>query len=259
MRAYPDARHAPPPARYYSARYTHWWVHPYYRWVHATVAVVTFNYAVHAWLYDWTPPARAGWVWVPGHYDGWWVPGHWMPAGPAPSSWGSHWVYVPGWWVGDTYIEGYWRIPTRGASWSWVEGHWTADGTYVWGHWEPKAQAPAGYVWEAGYWDGGEWVEGFWRPAMRKGYRWVSAAYDTDGVYEGGYWEPMEDRSGSTWIPGWFDGNEWVDGYWVTDSEYSSANPDTWAPAPGLEDGWDDAPAAPSSSDEQPLALPVSP
>lgn len=261
VRAYPDARHGPPPSRWYRPYYAQWWVHPYYRWVHATVSIVLFDYTVYAWTHDWAPPPRAGWVWVPGHMEAWWIPGHWEPAGPVPVSYGGHWVYVPGWWVGDRYMEGYYRAADRGPGWTWVEGRWTGEGVYQWGHWEPVNRTPAGYVWEAGYWDGEDWVDGFWRPQLRNGYRWVSAAFDEDGVFEGGYWEPVVDRPDSTWIPGWFDGNEWVDGYWVSNVEYNAATPDTYNPPPGFDDGWSDdtagASSTPANPDEQPLAIPV--
>lgn len=260
VRQHPEAHHAPPAARWYRAYYTRWWVHPYYRWVHATVAFALFDYEVYAWTAGWAPPPRTGWVWVPGHMEAaWWVPGHWMPVGPVPVSYGGRWTYVPGWWVGDRYLEGYYRAADRGPAWVWVEGAWTGDGVYRWGHWEPVGHTPSGYIWEPGYWDGEDWVDGFWRPALRNGYRWVSAAFNEDGIFEGGYWEPMEQRPDCVWIPGWFDGTAWVDGYWVTNAEYSSAKPDTYNPPPGTDDGWDTSTVSPTepATDEQPLAIPV--
>ena len=261
VRTYPDARHAAPAARWYRPYYARWWVHPYYRWVHATVAIVLFDWEVHAWTASWAPPARTGWVWVPGHREvGWWVPGHWVPAGPTPASYGGRWAYVPGWWIGDRYVEGYWRAVDRGATWTWVEGAWLGEGAYRWGHWEPVGRTPAGYTWEPGYWDGEDWADGFWRPQLRTGFRWVSSAFNEDGVFESGYWEPMEPRSDSTWIPGWFDGTTWIDGYWVGNTEYNAAQPDTYNPPPGADDGWGDSTtsATPASSTEdQPLAIPA--
>jgi hypothetical protein len=263
VRAYAGAHHPPPPHYWYRPWYTHWYVHPYYRWTTATVAFVWFDYTVDAWADGWAPPPRPGWVWVPGHHEaGWWVPGHWAPVGPPPAVYGGGWVYVPGWWHGTSYVEGYWRAPTRTGSWAWVDGHYQADGDYVWGHWAPVGATPAGYSWEPGYWDGEEWVEGFWRPTLRSDYRWVSAWFDDDGVYHGGYWEPDEDRPGSVWIPGWFDGHEWIDGYWVPEDEYRAADPASYTPDPGWDDGWDAAKSvdhpAPYDTDEAPLALPVS-
>jgi hypothetical protein len=56
------------------------------------------------------PPARAGWVWAPGHWR-WeggthvWHPGHWIRERPGfhwiPELWvqaGPHWHFVPGHW-----------------------------------------------------------------------------------------------------------------------------------------------------------------
>jgi hypothetical protein len=94
---------------------------------------------------------------------------------------------------------------------------------------------PDGYTWEAGFFDGEIWVEGYWRPVARGGYRWVPARTTSDGVRNGGYWEPIESRADSVWIPGWFDGNQWVEGYWVSKSEYDATDPSTWEPYAG----WD--------------------
>lgn len=246
------------PAYYwYRPYYTHWWVHPYWRWTHATVVVVGFGYAPAPWDVVWVPPVRAGWVWIPGHrtISGWWVPGHWAPAGSPPVAYGAQWVYVPGWWMGAVYVDGFWRRSAR-PGFVWVDGYYLDDGSYVRGWWAPEGGAPrAGYVWEGGYWDGEYWVEGFWRPSSRPGYRWVSSWLDEEGVFHSGYWEPVEDNPGHVWIPGWFDGETWVEGYWVEEQTYRSVDPEKWEP----EEGWDDRgdrPAQPSE-DEAPLALPV--
>lgn len=257
------AHHPPPDWHYYRPYYTHWYVHPYYRWLTATVVVVHFGFAVDPWLTVWAPPPRAGWAWVPGRYDplGYWIPGHWVPvAGPPVIYPNVRYVFVPGYWQGSVYVEGYWRAGDRDG-WIWQEGYYLPDGTYVSGHWEPAGPGPEGYVWEAGYFDGEEWVEGFWRPEFRDGYIWVSSYFDESGIFHGGYWMPAQPNPGHTWIPGWFDGRAWVEGYWVSDQEYSSADPQSWTPPEGWNAGWDsDATSAATTvapPDEAPLALPV--
>ena len=80
-----------------------------------------------------------------------------------------------------------------------------------------------------GFFDGETWVAGFYRPEFRTGYQWVGAYFDGDGIYNGGYWEPAEDKSGQVWIPGWFDGSEWEKGYWVSEREYRDADIDNWS------------------------------
>ena len=270
--------HGPPPAHvYYRAAYVNWYVHPYYRYQRAATVVVAFGFYVNPWVVTWAPPPRAGWVWSAGYYDpfGIYHPGYWSPVAPAPVYRGVSYVYVPGWWQGDIYVEGYYR-PTARSGWEWVDGAYYADGTYVAGHWVPRNNAPAGYTWEAGFYDGEQWVEGFWRPEHRNGYTWVNAYFDQDGIYSAGYWMPTEDRPGYVWVPGWFDGDRWIEGYWVTESEYYSADVESWQAPEGWNDGWDQqaepAPApsksgsratvAPESSatnaqDEIPLAIPV--
>ncbi|MCK6508016.1 hypothetical protein L6R53_32400, partial [Myxococcota bacterium] len=255
----PHVRWGPPRHHWYRPLYAHWWVHPYYRWTHATVAVVWLGFSVHAWVDTWAPPPRAGWVWIPGYWAGAiWVPGYWSPAAPVVY---TGYTYVPGWWVGDVYVEGYYRVAARDqGSWTWVDGYYLDDGTYVWGHWVPAGTAPEGYVWVPGYWDGEQWLEGFWRPERRRDYVWVGAWYDDQGIFHSGYWEPKEALAGHVWIPGWFDGEQWVEGYWVAEAEYDSADPENWQPPEGWDAGWDEAEAAqpePAEDGELPLALPV--
>ena len=244
--------HAPPPAYTgYRGWYTHWWVHPYWRWQHATVLVVTFPYAVDPWADAWIPPARTGWVWVRGHFEhGFWVPGHWAPGGRAVAGY----VYVPGWWFGNVYVSGYYRVATRD-SWRWVDGRYAADDAYVPGHWQPTTAAPDGYTWEPGFFDGETWVEGYWRPLARSGYRWVPARTTNDGVRCSGYWQPTETRVDHVWVPGWFDGNQWVEGYWVTQREYDATDPAAWEPDPGWDA--DDEGSDHSGGEERPVAIAV--
>ena len=266
LRPYPKASGPPPRYSYYRPAYSHWWVHPYYRYHHVTWSVVVgFPFVVYAWNGGWIPPARYGWVWVDGYYAGWWHPGYWRPVGVAPVYYGVHYVYVPGWWQGDLYVEGYWRPDARSdGSWTWVDGYYTEGGAYVRGHWRPANTTPEGYTWEPGFYDGEQWVEGFWRPRFRNGFVWVSSWYGDDGVYHSGYWEPTESRQSQVWIPGWFDGNTWVPGYWVTEEAYRTADPQNYQPEEGWNDGWDDeaAPAVPVDAEggsEAPLAIPVDP
>jgi hypothetical protein len=109
-------------------------------------------------------------------------------------------------------------------------------------------------VWEAGFWDGQYWVEGYWRPQTRASYAWVSPWLDDDGIYHTGYWEPTEDKPGMVWIPGWFDGDEWQEGQWVSRAEYDKADPENWQP----DAGWDDQSdkAVLPKEEEPPPALP---
>lgn len=260
VRPAPGATPPPGPA-WYRPYYTRWYVHPYYRWVVATYVVVAFTFEVQPWVVTWAPPPRAGWVWEPGYWSpmGFWVPGHWQPLSPPPSLYPTAaYVYVPGWWQGGIYVEGYWRLAERGG-WSWVDGYYLADGTYVAGHWAPSGKAPSGYVWESGFFDGEAWHEGFWRPQLRAGYTWVNAWFDQDGVYHGGYWMPTETKPDSVWIPGWFDGNRWIEGYWVTEAEYTAADPGAWTAPEGWSDGRsaESVAPAPAEGEDVPLAIPV--
>ena len=245
-----------PVVRWYRPWYTHWWVHPWYRWVHATSAVRWFDFEVYAWSPAWIPPTRPGWTWIPGyHLAGTWIPGHWRPVRTAPVYAGAAYVWVPGFWIHDAWFEGYWRIQTR-PGWVWLGGEYWPDGYYQRGYWAPTSEPPGGYVWEPGVWDGEEWADGFWRPEHRIGFRWVSSAFDEDGTFHAGYWEPIEQKPGQVWIPGWFDGQTWQEGYWVPEPEYEAADPAAWQPEEGWDDGWDVNDDGPPSGDP-PLALPA--
>ena len=226
----------------YRPYYTRWYVHPWYRAYYSTWVVVSFDFVPSPWVVTWVPPSRPGWEWIPGYYDvyGYWVPGYWAPVYSAPTYNGVQYVYVPGWWQDDLYVEGYYRPEYRDdGDWNWVEGYYLEDGTYVPGHWEPVGASPDGYTWEPGFFDGETWIEGFWRPTYRAGFTWISAWYDEDGIFHTGYWEPTQANPGAVWIPGWFDGNQWVEGYWVSEAEYSSTDPNDWQPEAGWNDGWD--------------------
>jgi hypothetical protein len=249
-----DVDHPRPANRHYWGRYSHWWVHPYYRWHHATVVVVPFGWVATPWVDTWTPPPRPGWVWIPGHWAGpHWVPGQFSPLGSPPVFGGVRFTYVPGWWLGPVYVEGYWRATDR-AGWQWLSGYYRDDGSYVWGYWAPLTPGPRGFVWERGYWDGDRWVEGFWRRESRAGYRWVAAAYGEDGIFRAGYWEPLTAQPGWVWVPGWFDGARWVPGYWVSEADYRSVDPERWAPPSGWDAG--EPPNGAEPADD--IAVPVS-
>ncbi len=245
--------YGPPIQPWYRPWYSHWWLHPYFRWTHATLGMVWFHHEVLVWQAGWTPPPRSGWVWVAGAWNGpYWVPGHWVPVAPPP----ARYVYVPGFWLGSVYVEGFWRVERRSGDWVWVRGRYRDDNSRSWGHWAPTTPSPAGYTWVKGFWDGEAWVAGFWRPEYRAGYRWVQGWFADTGVFHAGYWEPIDELPGSIWVPGWFDGQSWIPGYWVSEEEYRGADPVGWEGGEGFDAGWD-APAAPS--DEEPLALPVAP
>lgn len=271
MRAHPHATYRVPARAYYRPYYTRWYVHPYYRYRYSTTVVVGFGFSTYAWQDTWMPPYRPGWSWVGGYWSpyGYWCPGYWAPARTVVIPVG--YAYVPGWWDRDVYVDGYYRSEARDG-WDWVEGYYLDDGTYVRGHWSPTGEGPEGYTWEPGFWDGETWIEGFWRPEFRSNYTWVSAYYDSDGVFHAGYWMPLEQEPGYIWVPGWFDGNEWVPGYWEAEGQYGSLDLESWQPEDGWNDGWKagegygdgevlenntDKDAAPIVEDGAPLAMPV--
>jgi hypothetical protein len=199
--------------------------------------VVGFGFDCYAWNSTWRPPGRTGFLWVNGVWVGRvWTPGYWAPSHVTPVGYS----YVQGYWQDDTYVEGFYRSEQRDdGDWAWVDGYYLEDGTHVRGHWMPTKPGPEGYMWEPGFWDGEVWVEGFWRPEFRMDFAWVSAHFDGDGIYHSGYWAPLNEAAGYEWIPGWFDGNQWVEGYWVEQVEYQTTNPSDWAPEDGWQDGWD--------------------
>jgi len=101
----------------------------------------------------------------------------------------------------------------------------------------------------------------------------MSAYYDADGVFHSGYWMPMVEEVGFVWVPGWFDGNAWTDGYWVRENDYAQEDVEHWQPESGWNDGWEVGSGwgdgeviepsgtgpgpAPEWVDDAPLALPV--
>ncbi len=223
--------------------------------MHATTLVRSVNYSV--WVEGWAPPPRAGWEWVPGGVvQGQWWPGYWRPVSPAPIYGPATYVWVPGFWDYGVWFEGYWRIASR-PGWVWIDGVYLASRHHLRGYWLPTSDAPEGYVWEPGFWDGEDWVGGFWRPESRVGYRWVSSAFDEQGLFHAGYWEPLQDEPGMVWVPGWFDGTSGQEGYWVPQAEYEAADPAGWQPDEGWDDGWRDADDGVPDPGDPPLALPA--
>jgi hypothetical protein len=112
-------------------------------------------------------------VWVGGHpgHGGVWVAGHCARVGAPPR---AGWVYVPGYWNGVVWIGGFWRPDIR-VGFRWVEARVAEDGAYEAGYWEPEDEGPPGTVWRPGYWDGARWIEGGWVPVSQY------EAYGPDG------------------------------------------------------------------------------
>lgn len=247
VRNHPDGGPAPRHSSY-RGYYGGYYCHPWYRYQYYTTATVWFGFGVYPWTPGWIPPARYGWGWVPGYwYFGWWHPGYWRPTVVVPVGY----VFVPGWWQTETiYVEGYYRKAER-SNWRWVDGHYLDDGTFVRGHWVPVGDHPEGYTWVPGFWDGERWMEGFWRPEYRKGFRWLDGFYDENGLFQAGYWVPVGTRPGMVWVPGWFDGTAWVEGYWIDEAEVEASDPESWEP----EIPEADAPI--ELDDGAPLAMPV--
>ena len=217
----PAAPRDPSAHHYYDPWYSGWYVHPYYRNQHNTSAVWYDNSMGDPWGRQWYPNERLGWAWVPGSFQyGFWQPGYWVPAHHIAPRQG--YVWTNGFWQRNhVYVDGYWRAEERtDGDWQWVEGFYLEDGSYVPGHWRPTADGPEGYAWEPGFWKGDAYVDGFWRPTYRQSFTWQSAFYDEDGVFNAGFWLPLAADDGFTWVPGWFDGVSWVEGYWVNDLEF---------------------------------------
>lgn len=104
--------------------------HPGYDPMRPAVVVHVDAFSPH-----YRPPARAGFVWVEGYYDGWggWVPGYYQPVQTRVG-----YAWVPGYWSGNHYVGGYWRSTSR-----------------------------AGYYWAPGYYDGRTWIAGSWTRGVR--------------------------------------------------------------------------------------------
>jgi len=259
VRHHPHAHYNVPSRWWYRGYYSRWWVHPWYRWQYSSVAVVRFSFATTPWVVAWAPPPRVGFIWVSGYYSyDSWQPGSWEPEyidDGAPDGY----AWVPGWWEGDVYIEGYWRLEYRtDGDWEWVDGYYLDDNAYVRAHWRPLGPAPQGYTWEPGFWDGESLNDGFWRPQARRDFDWIPAFYDEEGIINTGYWYPTRSEPEQVWIPGWFDGNEWSEGYWVDEGEYRDADIEGWEPEEGWNAGWEDADVSEDAlAPDAPLAVPL--
>lgn len=57
------------------------------------------------------------------------------------------------------------------------------------------------------------WMFGY-RPAPRTGWVWVDGYTTADGAYMPGYWAPATPRPGYDWVPGHWEGDRYVEGYW---------------------------------------------
>ena len=245
----PGAGNGRPDHGAYLGLYGGWYVHPWYRWQYGTTLVVHTTWGQLAWSEGWTPASRAGWTWVPGSWiGGIWNPGYWQPLAPPPAGY----VFTSGTWYGGVYVDGYYRVARRtDGDWTWVPRSVREGRLAVPGHWRPQRDGPDGYVWEPGFWDGQRYNDGFWRPRKRRDYRWVDARVDERGVLRSGYWEPRAARTGQVWVPGWFDGNSWQRGYWISESDWESEDVRGFK-APASEA---DAPA--QDAEELPLGIPV--
>ncbi len=96
-----------------------------------------------------------------------------------------------------------------------AHGHWHP------GHWSPQRPAAAWYgarwLWVSGYWFGSAYVDGYWRVAERSdgNWEWIEGEYSDAGVWTRGHWSPRGAApAGYSWEPGFWDGEEWVEGFW---------------------------------------------
>jgi len=148
------------------------------------------------------PPAR--WTYRP-YYTRWWVHPWWR------------FRYVTVAVVALTFTPWPWKVdwaPPARSGWTWVPGHWQGA---VWtpGHWQPVAAAPRGYTYVPGYWMGSIYIDGYWRIKRRRSWVWVGAVYLEDGTSRWPHWRPEDEApAGYTWESGFWDGEEWVDGFW---------------------------------------------
>ncbi len=246
-----------------------WYVHPYARYWWPVSHWVWLGGPVYPWTIGWAAPVRPGWVWVSAVAVGTAAavtannrrasePGHYEPAQEPP----QEYVYVEGFWVGDGYVEGFYRLQSRGDDWLWVDGRYTEDRVYQWGYWMPRKAPPQGYRWEPGFFDGERWVEGYWRPVERAGFTWVNSFFNEEGEFTTGYWAPTEEKQGMTWIPGWFDGTSWVEGYWADSREVQKANLEDFEPGDPDPQAQKQAPrnekkAKTPEELDKPIAIPV--
>ena len=150
------------------------------------------------------PPPPAHYTYV-GWYSGYWC-----------HPW-YRWQYSTsavvwfGWGVYPWYDT--WMPPVR-YGWAWAPGYWSA-GWWVPGYWSPMGPAPLGYVYVPGWWEDEVYVEGYYRSEDRDGWEWQEGWYTADGDYVRGHWRPTGDApDGYTWEAGFWDGDEYHDGFW---------------------------------------------
>lgn len=79
-------------------------------------------------------------------------------------------------------------------------------------HYVPAARS--GWSWAAGHYDAwGQWHPGHWRPvSARAGYDWVPG-YWVGAHYYDGYWRSYN-RVGYSWVSGYYSRGAWCEGYW---------------------------------------------
>lgn len=126
-------------------------------------------------------------------------------------TWGTYAVVSFGFWV-DPWVV--WWVPPSRWGWTWYPGYWSYG---VWwpGYWGPVAYAPMGYVYVPGWWENTVYVEGYYRVEDRDGWEWVDGYYLEDGTHVRGHWRPTgEWPEGYTWEAGFWDGQDYHDGFW---------------------------------------------
>jgi len=110
-----------------------------------------------------------------------------------------------------------WWAPPARAGWRWVHGY-MGYGYYHPGYWSPVHTAPAGMVYVRGWWEDEVYVDGYYRARSRAGWRWVNGHYDKHGVYYRAHWRPVGPApDGYAWEAGFWDGEQYVDGFWRPD------------------------------------------
>lgn len=107
---------------------------------HSSHHTSSLHVYVGPWTASYAPAARAGWVWVGGHYSASrWLPGYWRPSVAR-----AGWLWVAGYWAGSVYVDGYWREEARSQQ-VWVDGYYDDDDSWVPGYWAPSNSADAQY------------------------------------------------------------------------------------------------------------------
>lgn len=60
----------------------------------------------------------------------------------------------------------------------------------------------------------GEVIPGYWRAPFKKGFYWVEGKEDESGNWIPGHWHPVKPApKGQVWVPDYFNGMVWVQGY----------------------------------------------